>query len=392
MLNTALAQSIVDRTMAVLHINVNIMDVNGVVIAAGNEQRIGTFHSTAAQVIASGRKRTVTAAQAARLEGVKPGVTLPIVYKDEIIGALGMTGEPEQVEKYGELVVLSALLMIEQEETKERVFQEQRARESFLFDLLSGHCQENEKLFLQRAALLGFRFDRPCAVMAIQISQVECSRSILDDQKLKDDLEAYLSGRTVQGAEIISSFFNDHLAILCPIGPRADTSGESLRRLAEKLLGLLSERLPGDILLGVGGVCRQYAEISTAFTRAVEALRLAERYRKCRSGIAFFEDFITEYTLLRIPKGDRRIFCTAVLGGLLACKEDQRELYLGTLHTYFENDMNVQKTAAMLFIHRNTLNMRLAKVKELTGYSPQQFREAFALRMAMTLLRMDEDK
>lgn len=62
MLNTALAQSIVDRTMAVLYINVNIMDVNGVVIAAGNEKRIGTFHSTAAQVIASGRKRTVTAA------------------------------------------------------------------------------------------------------------------------------------------------------------------------------------------------------------------------------------------------------------------------------------------------------------------------------------------
>lgn len=81
--------------------------------------------------------------------------------------------------------------------------------------------------------------------MAIQISRMECSRSVLDDQKLKDDLEAYLSGRTVQGAEIISSFFNDHLAILCPIGPRADTSGESLRRLAEKLLGLLSERLPG---------------------------------------------------------------------------------------------------------------------------------------------------
>ena len=33
MLNSAIAQSIVDITMSVLHVNVNIMDVNGTVIA-----------------------------------------------------------------------------------------------------------------------------------------------------------------------------------------------------------------------------------------------------------------------------------------------------------------------------------------------------------------------
>ena len=150
MLDMQVAQTIVNRTMSVLHVNVNIMDVSGRVIAAGNRARIGAYHSAAAEVIATGRKKAVSAAEAARLDGVRPGVTLPIIYKDAILGALGMTGEPEQVEKYGELVVLTALLIIEQEEMKERGYQERRARESLLVDLLTGKYPYDGLYLLQQ--------------------------------------------------------------------------------------------------------------------------------------------------------------------------------------------------------------------------------------------------
>lgn len=91
MLNSAIAQSIVDITMSVLHVNVNIMDVNGTVIAAGDKSRIGTFHCAAAEVIATGQKKAVSAQEAATMDNVEPGATYPIVYKGEVIGALGMT-------------------------------------------------------------------------------------------------------------------------------------------------------------------------------------------------------------------------------------------------------------------------------------------------------------
>ena len=125
MLNSAIAQSIVDITMSVLHVNVNIMDVNGTVIAAGDKSRIGTFHCAAAEVIATGQKKAVSAQEAATMDNVEPGATYPIVYKGEVIGALGMTGAPEYVDKFVELGALYALLFIEQEDMKQRVFQEQ---------------------------------------------------------------------------------------------------------------------------------------------------------------------------------------------------------------------------------------------------------------------------
>ena len=102
-------------------------------------------------------------------------------------------------------------------------------------------------------------------------------------------------------------------------------------------------------------------------------------------GAFFFEDYLTEHTLRQIPPPARADFCAAVLGGLSGCRPDQRALWLDTLQRYYDNDMNAQKTADDLFLHRNTLNMRLNKIRDLTGYAPQRFRDALVLRMALIL-------
>lgn len=267
MLNESLAQSIVDRTMSVLHVNVNIMDVNGRVIAAGNRERVGAFHSAAAAVIATGRKRTVTAAEAFGMDGVKPGITLPILYKDTIIGALGMTGDPALVEKYGELVILTAQLMIEQEEMKEQVYQEQRARESVLIDLFTGRCLENEALFQQRASLFSDWVDRPQLIMAAHLSMLEGEKDPLQCQQRKDRLLDHLTGFRLRGAAVAACFLNNRLALLCPT-PGADLTGQQQRERAQEVCAFLREETRGDVLLSVGGLCAGWREIPAAFQRA----------------------------------------------------------------------------------------------------------------------------
>ena len=93
---------------------------------------------------------------------------------------------------------------------------------------------------------------------------------------------------------------------------------------------------------------------------------------------------------MHIPSQERQRFSSTVLGKLRTGKPRQRELLLQTLRTYFQNDMNAQKTAEELFIHRNTLNMRLNKIREWSGLSPQRFQDAFNLRMAIILMDLEE--
>ena len=388
MLNSAIAQSIVDITMSVLHVNVNIMDVNGTVIAAGDKSRIGTFHCAAAEVIATGQKKAVSAQEAATMDNVEPGATYPIVYKGEVIGALGMTGAPEYVDKFVELGALYALLFIEQEDMKQRVFQEQRVRESILLDLFTGRCLTDADFFLQRLAGLNYRLDKAHRVIAVRLEALEHQTDMILCQQIKDRLTDLLAGKRICGAPPIGCFVQSHLALLAPVQSKP-CAPERFAAEVKDLYDCLRQATGNQVLIAIDGICESWMDIPAAFAQAKGTLEIACRYNQ-KDGVICSDDYLTEYTLLHIPAQERQRFTSTVLGKLCTGKPRQRELLLQTLRTYFQNDMNAQKTAEELFIHRNTLNMRLNKIREWSGLSPQRFQDAFNLRMAIILMDLEE--
>lgn len=388
MLNSAIAQSIVDITMSVLHVNVNIMDVNGTVIAAGDKSRIGTFHCAAAEVIATGQKKAVSAQEAATMDNVEPGATYPIVYKGEVIGALGMTGAPEYVDKFVELGALYALLFIEQEDMKQRVFQEQRVRESILLDLFTGRCLTDADFFLQRLAGLNYRLDKAHRVIAVRLEALEHQTDMILCQQIKDRLTDLLANKRICGAPLIGCFVQSHLALLAPVQSKP-CAPERFAAEVKDLYDCLRQATGNQVLIAIDGICESWMDIPAAFAQAKGTLEIACRYNQ-KDGVIRSDDYLTEYTLLHIPAQERQRFTSTVLGKLCTGKPRQRELLLQTLRTYFQNDMNAQKTAEELFIHRNTLNMRLNKIREWSGLSPQRFQDAFNLRMAIILMDLEE--
>lgn len=388
MLNSAIAQSIVDITMSVLHVNVNIMDVNGTVIAAGDKSRIGTFHCAAAEVIATGQKKAVSAQEAATMDNVEPDATYPIVYKGEVIGALGMTGAPEYVDKFVELGALYALLFIEQEDMKQRVFQEQRVRESILLDLFTGRCLTDADFFLQRLAGLNYRLDKAHRVIAVRLEALEHQTDMILCQQIKDRLTDLLANKRICGAPPIGCFVQSHLALLAPVQSKP-CAPERFAAEVKDLYDCLRQATGNQVLIAIDGICESWTDIPAAFAQAKGTLEIACRYNQ-KDGVIRSDDYLTEYTLLHIPAQERQRFTSTVLGKLCTGKPRQRELLLQTLRTYFQNDMNAQKTAEELFIHRNTLNMRLNKIREWSGLSPQRFQDAFNLRMAIILMDLEE--
>ena len=388
MLNSSIAQSIVDITMSVLHVNVNIMDVNGTVIAAGDKSRIGTFHCAAAEVIATGQKKAVSAQEAATMDNVEPGATYPIVYKGNVIGALGMTGAPEYVDKFVELGALYALLFIEQENMKQRVFQEQRVRESVLLDLFTGRCLEDADFFLQRLAGLHYQLDRPHRVIAVRLNALENQADMIRCQQMKDQLTDVLSDCRICGAALTGCFIQSRLALLVPAGHKA-CSPEALDESVQELHNRLQAVTGDQVLIAIDGVCVSWKDIPAAFAQAKGTLDIVCRYNQ-KEWVVYSADYLTEYTLLHISAEERQRFIQAALGKLYTGKPKQREMLLNTLRTYFQHDRNVQKTAEALFIHRNTLNMRLNKIQEWSGLSPLKFQDAFNLRMALILMDLEE--
>ena len=107
-----LAQDIVDRTMAILPHNVNVMDSQGLILGSGEPERINTRHEGAQLVLANGRVVEIDGQTAKHLKGVQPGINLPLMHDQRLIGVLGITGEPEGLRTYAELVRMTAEMLV----------------------------------------------------------------------------------------------------------------------------------------------------------------------------------------------------------------------------------------------------------------------------------------
>ncbi|MDO7919847.1 sugar diacid recognition domain-containing protein, partial [Pseudomonas aeruginosa] len=98
-LDSTLAQHIVDRAMAILPHNINVMDAQGMIIGSGDPSRLHTRHE-AQLVLANRRVVEIDEQAAACLRGVRPGVNLPLLHAERLVGVLGITGAPEVVRPY----------------------------------------------------------------------------------------------------------------------------------------------------------------------------------------------------------------------------------------------------------------------------------------------------
>ena len=81
-----------------------IAQTNGTIIAATDPARVGQFHEGAYLTSVEGQKRILTKDDQQHMKGVKAGINLPIYFKQEVIGVIGMTGDPVHVSPFGEIL------------------------------------------------------------------------------------------------------------------------------------------------------------------------------------------------------------------------------------------------------------------------------------------------
>lgn len=99
-----LAKKIVNEVQLVMTEDTIVVDQNGYIIASTDSNRVGTFHEGANIVMKTKKKLYINEEFATHLQGVKPGINLPIIYENDVIGVIGITGIPKDIEPFAELI------------------------------------------------------------------------------------------------------------------------------------------------------------------------------------------------------------------------------------------------------------------------------------------------
>ena len=61
---------------------------------------------------------------------------------------------------------------------------------------------------------------------------------------------------------------------------------------------------------------------------------------------------------------------------------------LDTLVRFLDQGSAIEGAARLLFVHPNTVRYRLKRIHEVTGFNPSDARDAYVLRLALTLGRL----
>ncbi|MGV9867155.1 CdaR family transcriptional regulator [Rhodococcus koreensis] len=127
-----LAQRVVDQVTPRLSHNVNVMDAHGRIIGSADPERVGTVHEGALDALRLGTPVRIEIGHDEL--GTKPGVNVPLVFDDRVIGVVGVTGDPVEVAPIADVLVLTVELLLRQEQQRD----DSRWREAVVRDLISG--------------------------------------------------------------------------------------------------------------------------------------------------------------------------------------------------------------------------------------------------------------
>lgn len=220
---------------------------------------------------------------------------------------------------------------------------------------------DSPDVLASRAAALGWADAPPVAVAVGRSPGGEVS-AVLHT--------VYRTARRI-GVEVIGGVHGDRLVVV--LGGAADPLAATER--------LLAGFGPGPVV--VGPAVPSLDEATDSARAALAGFRAVPAWPAAPRPVAAAE-LLPERALAGDSQA-RRSLRQDVYGALLRAGGELLE----TLDAFFAAGGVLESAARALFVHPNTVRYRLRRISEVTGFSPLVARDAFALRVALTIGRLD---
>lgn len=379
-------QNIVEELEGTIQKNINIMDEKGCIIASSDPSRIGNYHSGAQQVINEKLDELVISDQN-EYTGAKNGINLPIIIEDEIVGVVGITGKKEEVQTLGKIIQkMTKILIMDNYQNNQKKTME-NMKNNFIFSWLFANEDENEsdENINLRGRLLGIdiNLNRVVAVMGIQ-----------SNKEGKEIQEAEIEQKRfdVIGKEIKRYLKHDSQHLFSQIGTKLviffhSSDSSAVLKMVNEIADSIEKQYDNHVYCGIGTAGTDRLEIRRSYREANTACNLAMRLKNKK--IKLYSDADMELLLENVSRHDRDMFVKRIFKD---CQDNEILKWVQLLRCYSENNGSITKTAEDCYIHKNTLQYRLTKLKDITGYDPRIIKESIPLYIAMLIYELDHNE
>ena len=373
-LTTIIAKQIVERTMKIIKHSVNVMDEYGVIIGSGDQTRLHCRHEGAILAINENRIVEIDNATALQLRGVKAGINLPIIFQNTVIGAVGVSGKICEIQQYGELVKMTAELIIEQAALMTEIQWSKRHKEELVLQLIQPSDLNTQQLN-SIAERLELDLQQPRIATIIKVDSFKGENlSLTHLQKLVHLLEYPERDNLVA----ISSVTLNEVVVLKPI---TLTENGWNRTYEEKRIRQLFQRISHDEKFTIKIALGDYFPTIEGLAQSYMTAKATMNTANSKNRILFYQDNVLP-VLINGLKSDNWRSEQLKLPITKLNAHDSKGVLLKTLHAFFNHNCDSAQTCNALHIHRNTLRYRLDNIQKETGLDINKINEITYLYLA----------
>ena len=334
-LSKVIAQKIVLEMMNVVPYNINVMDEKGVIIGSGDTKRIGNIHEGAIKAIENQLINEVYEENGR----MKPGVNEPIIFNEEIIGVIGITGHPDEVRRFSKLVRVTAVLLIEQSKLDEEIQNKRLNKQKFYYELVHRKIEYDDE-FHQRAKTYEIDLTKKCQVILVEGN--------INSQSFKTLCHKYSHYSELDSSKAVFFITTNQIY-------------KTLLKDLEKSEEINKISIGGEEK--IAAVSLENAELAMEFGIKIKPSTSIYRY----DDLKFFIHLSYE----------NKTSLVSLISNL--DKTGNKLELIQTIQVYVEENGDINNVANILNIHRNTLSYRLERIKQLTGKNPKILLELFEL-------------
>ncbi|SCZ06239.1 PucR family transcriptional regulator [Alkaliphilus peptidifermentans] len=241
--------------------------------------------------------------------------------------------------------------------------------ENLLLDLLDEKINK-EEILLERIKSSGYQFSNNLYVLSIDLSRYASSHTHANF--LRDSLESIFSN-------FKSVFYQDTIVILLDIKDKDEYDEAFLSKLKDFLR-------KHHLLAGLSSKFSKLLSLNKYYDEAIRALQFGIKLHQ--DDCFFSYEVFKFYHLLSSTTVETDLiqFCHPAVIKLKNYDKKNNTAYYETLSSYLYNNQNMQNTAKYLFIHRNTLNYRMRKIKELVNFDLSDSEVIFQIHLSYKIM------
>lgn len=387
-LTTKIVQPFIATLEEALHYKVTITDTNGYIVGSSDPARLNQFHPSAYEILCERQPieswDIATDSYVNVPEGVQLGYGERVIYDGECIGLIGLVGAPEEIKQSIKTAQLVLQLMLDRKKASDELKLISKDKKAFLLRLLQGQYGSPEWI-KERADTYKIDLSRPRYVLTVQINLEKFDeKSPLELSQIKETMHRAIRSIFFEQEDLLYEYDTGE-TVLLTAGKHSDASQRrrQIEKAAARLYAELREQCKVSALIGVSEECGNYTGIPLALRQGRMAAEIGAKTEN-GEGLYFYSQMRLGRIVASFSPEIRPILQRDILSKLL---ENHADSLLETLFTYFEMNGNVSQTAEKLFIHRNTLQYRFRKIKEITGFDIYHIDDLVQLRLAVLQYR-----